>query len=70
MEEYYKELSSKNRYDENKKGTRIFNVGEGDIEKFPELKEVYQIWILPSNNIQLIYKKAVRDLYEKINLFN
>ncbi len=59
MQEYYKDLALKGKADEYNNGVAIFNIGEGDVDKFPELLTTYQLWVYPSGVIQLIDIKAV-----------
>ena len=69
MEEYYINLSENNKADKKFNNLSVFNIGEGDVEKFSILNDVYQLWVLPSKSIQLIYKQSVRDHYKVRSLY-
>lgn len=59
MEDYYKNLASQGKSDVVRCGIAIFNIGMGDVSMFPELLQVYQVWILKSGKVQTIHINTV-----------
>lgn len=60
MYKYFLQLSIKGQSDKFINGLCIFNIGDGDVEKFPLLKDFEQVWILSSGNIQMIHKNSIQ----------
>ncbi len=68
MEEYYKDLALKGKADQNRNGTHIFNIGQGDVHKFSELLTVKELWVLPSGNIQTIDIESIQPKHYGVPL--
>ncbi len=58
MEEYYRELAEKGRADKRHGNVHVFDIGLNDVEKFPELDGVFQVW-LGDNYFQMNGKSMV-----------
>lgn len=69
--EYYHELALKGRADEYRAGVAIFNIGFGDIDKFPnQLADAYQLWVYKSGDIQIIDISTVSNCIREVKFYD